>query len=464
MTRKRILIVDDISAVRELLVDALSPSYHVASVASGKEALSRLSQEKYDLLITDIAMPDMNGEELVAEVKRGEMETEIIVITAYGSVESATRMMRMGAYDYIEKPFTIDKIKHTIEKAFEFAALKKENKVLHYRLKQQERIKSLVGNSPTLQKIREKVRLIAPTRATVLIIGESGTGKELVAREIHCLSERRQKSFIKINCASIPETLLESELFGHEKGAFTGALRSVPGKFELANEGTILLDEIGEMSPTIQAKLLRVLQEGEFDRVGGTSPIKVDVRVIATTNRNLRQEIAKGNFREDLFYRLNVVPLEIPPLRERREDIPLLVHHFIEVYSRENGKEPVKLTQAAMSKLRAAYWRGNVRELENVIERAVILAGGNVLDEDFFHFDDEREEQLSLMEHTFRYGSIREMEKLMILNRLSEHNDNRTKAAKTLEISVRTLRNKLHEYNVPKKGKKSAELASPLAG
>jgi DNA-binding NtrC family response regulator len=448
---KRLLVVDDVPQVKDLLVEALKTEFDVTATGSPDEALELVKNNNFDLLITDMAMPGLSGEDLIREVRRLGKEMEIIIITAYGSIEKATRLMRMGVYDYIEKPFTIDKIRHTIAQAFKFSDLKKENKTLQRKMLYYEKVHALIGTSKPMQDVREKIKLIAPTRATVLITGESGTGKEVIAREIHKLSERRDKPFIKINCASIPETLLESELFGHEKGAFTGALRTVPGKFELANTGTILLDEIGEMSGTIQAKLLRVLQEGEFDRVGGTKPIKVDVRIIATTNRNLRKEIAKGNFRDDLFYRLNVVPLEVPPLRDRREDIPLLVKHFIEVFSRENGRDPVKLSNKAMERLMHAYWRGNVRELENIIERAIILANGAPIDESFFSFEDEKDEQMSRLGHTFKYGSIREMEKLMILDRLAEHADNRTRAAKSLDISVRTLRNKLNEYRNERK-------------
>ncbi len=451
------LVVDDLPEVKDLLIDALKSSYQVKGVTTGAEALELLQKERFHMLITDIFMPDMSGEQLISKVKEMGLDIVIIAVTAYGTVENAIKLMRLGAHDYIEKPFELEKLKHTVQRAFELLELKKENKVLHTQLEETARLKSLIGNSLPLQKIRERIRLVASTKATTLITGESGTGKELVAREIHQMSDRKNKPFITVNCASIPESLLESQLFGHEKGAFTSAYRKATGKFELANTGTILLDEIGEMSATIQAKLLRVIQEGEFDRVGGEDPIKTDARIIATTNRNLREEIQKGRFREDLFYRLNVVPIEMPPLRERREDIPLLVNHFIDVYAAENSREPVKLTQAAMTKLCSGYWKGNIRELENHIERAVIMAGGATLDAEFFQLDNEREEQLTKMEHTFRYGSIRSMEKLMILSRLGDLKENRTKAAKTLDISVRTLRNKLHEYNVRRKPKAASE-------
>jgi DNA-binding NtrC family response regulator len=449
--RKKLLVVDDIPAVKDFILDALMPDYDVTGVDCGTDAIKELTARTYDMVITDIAMPDMSGEELTVKVKERHPDVPVVAITACGSVENATKLMKIGAFDYIEKPFTIKRLKHTVGKAFEFTTLKKENRVLQLRLGEHVQVKNLVGNSILLQHVREKIRLVAKTSATILLTGESGVGKEVVAHELHRLSDRANRPFIKINCASIPSTLLENELFGHEKGAYTGAIKAEPGKFELANGGTILLDEIGEMEHTIQAKLLRIIQEGEFDRVGGAKPVTVDVRIIATTNRNLREEIRKGRFREDLFYRLNVVPLEIPPLRDRREDIPLLINHFIEVFTRKNSTEPIVLTEGAVEKLCNAYWKGNVRQLQNVIERAAILRSGMRLDADYFQFENEREEQLSRVEQAFRFGTIRGMEKLMILNRLKDNKNNRTRSAETLDISVRTLRNKLNEYNVPKK-------------
>jgi DNA-binding NtrC family response regulator len=459
------LVVDDIPAVKDFILDALNTDYDVTGVGSATEALQRLSAQPYDMVITDIAMPDMSGEELTARIKENNPDLPVLAVTAYGSVESATKLMKLGAFDYLEKPFTIKRLKHTIGKAFEFTTLKSENRALQLRLGEHVQVKSLVGNSVQLQHVREKIKLVARTSATIMITGESGVGKEVVASEIHRLSDRGNKTFVTINCASIPSTLLENELFGHEKGAYTGAIKSEPGKFELANKGTILLDEIGEMEHTIQAKLLRVIQEGEFDRVGGTRPIKVDARIIATTNRNLKEEIRKGRFREDLYYRLNVVPLEIPPLRERREDIPLLINHFIDIFTKKNATEPISLTESAVEKLCNAYWKGNVRQLQNIIERAVILRSGMKLDADYFQFENEREEQLSRVEHAFRFGTVRDMEKLMILNRLKDNKNNRTRSAETLDISVRTLRNKLNEYNVPKKHEyRAAEEMSPVSG
>jgi DNA-binding NtrC family response regulator len=373
--------------------------------------------------------------------------------------------MKLGAFDYIEKPFTAKRLKHMIEKAFEFASLKSENRALQDRLRDQERVKNLVGNSIQLQHVREKIDLVAKTNANVLISGESGVGKELVGREIHRLSDRAGSPLVKVNCAAVPPSLLDGELFGHENVGVEGALKKQTGKLELADNGTILLDEIGGMDQIVQAKLLRVIQECEFERVGGNVPVKVNVRIIATTAKNMPDEIKKNRFREDLYYRLNVVPLEIPPLRERREDIPLLVSHFINFFAGKNSTGAISVTEKALDKLCNAYWAGNVRQLQNVIERAVVLRGGQTLDADYFQFENERQEQLSIVERAFRFGTIREMEKLMIMNRLKEQGDNRTRSAETLDISVRTLRNKLNEYNVPKKRHQilAAEI-SPVSG
>jgi DNA-binding NtrC family response regulator len=445
------LVVDDIPAVKDFIVDALNTEYDVTGAASGAEALEILSSSSVDMVIADVAMPDMGGEELTVKVKERRPNVPVLAVTAYGSVENVSRLMRVGAFDYIEKPFTVKRLKHMIERAFEFASLKTENRALHVQLRDQEQVKNLVGNSVQLQHVREKIDLVAKASATVLISGESGVGKEVVAHEIHRLSDRADKPFIKVNCAAIPPNLLEGELFGHEDGTYGGVISTQPGKFELAHNGTILLDEIGQMEQTVQAKLLRVIQEGEFDRVGGNLPVKVDVRIIATTNRDLKDEIRRNRFREDLFYRLNVVPLDIPPLRERRGDIPLLINHFIDVFTAKNKTAPISLTEKSVDKLCNAYWEGNVRQLQNIIERAVVLRSGMTLDADYFQFENEREEQLSIVERAFRFGTIRAMEKLMILNRLKDNRNNRTRSAETLDISVRTLRNKLNEYNVPKK-------------
>jgi two-component system response regulator AtoC len=445
------LIVDDIPAVKDFILDALNTEYDVTGVESGSEALEYLSASSVDLVITDVAMPDMGSEELTARVKEKSPDLPVVAVTAYGSAENAARLMRLGAFDYIEKPFTVKRLKHTIQKAFEFASLRTENRALQNRLGEQDQVRNMVGNSVQLQHLREKIGLVARTSATVLISGESGVGKEVVAQELHRLSDRADKPYIKINCAAVPPTLLERDLFGYENGDQVGAGDSEPGKFVVADNGTILLEEIAELEAAAQAQLLRVIQDGEFDREGRQEPVKVNVRILATTSRDLKEEIRKNRFREDLFYRLNVVPMEVPPLREHREDIPLLISHFVEVFSANNNTEPIALTEEAIEKLCNAYWKGNVRQLQNVVERAVILQSGMKLDAAYFQFENEREEQLSEVEQVFRFGTIRGMEKLMILNRLKDNRNNRTRCAETLDISVRTLRNKLNEYNVPKK-------------
>jgi DNA-binding NtrC family response regulator len=347
----------------------------------------------------------------------------------------------------------------------EVARLRGEIRALHLQLSEQDSMNTLVGNSVQIENVREKIRLIAGTGAPVLVTGETGVGKELVAREIHRLSARSDRIFIKINCALVPATVLETELFGREKRTGAGAFSVEPGRLVAADRGTILLDEIDEMDPYIQSMLLQLIEQGSFTRAGGRRPVDVDVRVIAATSRNLKDEVRRGRFREDLFYRLNVVPLEVPPLRDRREDIPLLVAHFIRLFAEQNGSEPVSLAQSAADKLNNAYWNRNVRQLRNVIERAAVLGSGRMLEAGDLQLDNERAEQLSRVDKAFRFGTIRDMEKLMILNRLRDNGNNRTHSAETLDISVRTLRNKLNEYNVPNKyARKSVEEPSPLSG
>jgi len=444
--KRSILIVDDQKLTREFLIDALSGEYDLYEAEDLAEAKRKLNEEQYDLILTDVRMNDREeGIELLQYIKKREINSVVVVMTGYASIEQATEAMRIGAYDYIEKPFTIDEIKIKLKKALEFSSLKRENRNLRRKLSISKG-KEIIGTSPKLKEILKQVDLIADTRATVLITGESGTGKEMIAKRIHNLSSRRDKPFVKINCAAIPEGTLESELFGHEKGSFTSAYRWHPGKFEQAHQGTLLLDEIGEIPPHIQAKLLRVLQEREIDRVGGRKPIPVDVRIISTTNKNLIQEIREGRFREDLYFRLNVVNIEVPPLRERREDIPLLAKHFIEIYCEENGKPVKKLTPQALKKLQNGIWRGNIRELENCIERAVILCEGDEIGEEYFTFDESVMPSSSRIEEIFSSCTLAEAERFMIEERLKKFNSNRTKAAQDLGISVRTLRNKLKLY------------------
>lgn len=457
MDFKRILVVDDEPLMRDFLVETLQrKKYVVDAVGNGSQALEKVKSEHYDLVVSDIRMPEVSGMEVLEDVKKNNPETEVVMITAFGTIENAVDAMKMGAYDYITKPFSADEIEIVVDRALERQQLRDENRILRNdnnqlrnQLKEKYTFSSIVGVTDVMREVYDKIEMIAPSKATVLILGESGTGKELVARAIHYNSDRQNKPFIKVNCAALPESLMESELFGHEKGAFTGAIRTTKGRFELANTGTLLLDEIGELSLPLQSKLLRVLQEREFERVGNPSPLSVDVRVIATTNRDLKEEVKEGNFREDLFYRLNVVPILLPPLRERKEDIPLLADHFLRKYCEDNNRNITGINDAAMNKLMGQDWPGNVRELENHIERAVVLCREEELDDRHFSFEHDGVEQAGVggLEGVGPGVTLREMEKQLILSTLTSENNNRTRASEILGISVRTLRNKLNEYS-----------------
>jgi two-component system NtrC family response regulator len=373
-----ILVVDDeanyLTVMQALLEEA---GYETLTVLSGPEALKVAAQTDLDAVLTDMKMPKMSGIELLKEIKHLYPDIPVIIMTAYGTVEKAVEAMKKGAFDYILKPFKNEEILVTIAKALEHRHLLLKNRLLSNDLEKKYGFPNIVGESKAIQEILALVRRVAGSKATVLISGESGTGKELIARAIHRLSPRSGKTFISVNCAALTETLLESELFGHERGAFTHAVATRKGRFELADGGTLFLDEVAEMSPALQVKLLRVLQEMEFERVGGARTIKVDVRVVAATNKDLKEEVEAGNFREDLYYRLNVVHLNIPPLRQRPEDIPLLALHFLQKYVMENVRADVRLDPEALKLLIRYDWPGNVRELENVMERAVILCGDN---------------------------------------------------------------------------------------
>lgn len=443
---KKILVIEDMDMTREFLMDVLIPKYKVTGVEGTKEAELKMAEESFDLLLLDGRLPKTgDGIEFLRKLRKKSIDSIIIFMTAYGSVEEATEAMRLGAHDYVTKPFTMDELTLKVKNAFEFASMKNENINLRKKLNIQDG-REIIGSSDSLKSVLETADTIADTKATVLITGENGTGKELVARRIHAMSGRKEKPFVRINCAAIPEGTLESELFGHEKGSFTSAHKWHPGKFEQADTGTLLLDEIGEIPMHIQAKLLRVLQERELDRVGGRQPISVDVRIITTTNKNLLTEIREGRFREDLYYRLNVVNIEVPPLRERKEDIILLADHFIRLYCDENGREVKMLSKGALKKMQMGVWRGNIRELENCIERAVILCNDNTISEEYFIFDESVSMGASKVEEILTCCTIAEAERLMIEERLKKYSSNRTKAARDLGISVRTLRNKLKLY------------------
>ncbi len=448
--KKSILVVDDEPLMQEFLLEALGNRnpYNVELAENGREALQKINQQPFDLVISDIRMPDGSGMELLAEIKKINPEIGVILITAYGTVQMAVQAMKHGAFDFIMKPLNVDQIEMVVQKYFKFNQLKKENDFLRGELNRKKGVGNVIGRSQKMKRVMEIVEMVAPSRATVLIQGASGTGKEVVARAIHDKSDRRDKPFVKTNCAALPEGLIESELFGHEKGAFTGAIRSAKGRFELAHGGTLLLDEISEMSLNLQAKLLRVLQEKEFEKLGSTQTLQVDVRIIATTNRDLKEEVKKGKFREDLFYRLNVVPIELPLLRDRKEDIPLLVEYFIQKYSAENKKSVQGIADDALRILMKYNWPGNVRELENTIERAVVISREPLLKPQHFLTFNAFQEDWQGGNQTWSGNTknLKEMERQKILEVLRETNGNRTRAAEELGISVRTLRNKLREF------------------
>ena len=457
MPARPILVVDDEPGMRNALFEALTRQGHAVDLAeNGFEAVEKFKTHPFDLVITDVRMPRMNGIEVLQEIKKTSPLTPVVVVTGYGTVESAVEAMREGAFDYILKPFSLELIEETVDRAlrsgngFQPAAARRPAP---------ENGRPIITEAASMKRLLDIARNVAPSQATVLLQGESGTGKELLARFIHAHSERTSGPFVAVNCASLPEGLLESELFGHEKGSFTGAVARKIGKFELADGGTILLDEISEMDLPLQAKLLRVIQEGEVDRLGGKNPTKIDVRVVATTNRNLKTWVEEGNFRLDLYYRLNVIPLTIPPLRERPGDLELLTEHFLEKYAAIYGREKKVLSAAARRRLLAETWPGNVREFENIIARGVLLSACAEVDVGDLFLDEvgrpaEMEAWPNAWDQPRPAGaevpralmSIREMERDLIGQALSETDGNRTHAAKILGISVRTLRNKLAEY------------------
>jgi len=462
MARASILVIDDEDIMREYVEESLVRAGHtVKSASSGKEGLAAYAQGAFDLVITDLKMTPMDGIEVVKRVRRERASTPCIVMTAYGTIETAVQAMKEGAEDYILKPFTPDELELAVTRAIERGRMVEENKYLRQQANGPFNFEHIVGKSPAMYKVYEQIRKVSHSKSTVLIRGESGTGKELVARAIHCSGDRKDKPFIKVNCAALSAGLLESELFGHEKGAFTGAVDKKIGRFELADGGTLLLDEVSEMALELQPKLLRALQEREIDRVGGIKSIPVDVRIIATSNRPLEQSVQKGEFREDLFFRLSVIPIQLPTLRDRRDDIPQLIEHFLSHFARENGRKGMRIDTTTRARLESHPWPGNVRELQNAIERAVVLASANVLgDADFPML---RSETGPAVAHTnghgngganghahtagFRPGAtVAEMERDLILQTLESCGGNRTRAAEVLAISVRTLRNKLKEY------------------
>lgn len=450
-----VLVVDDeknyLLVMEALLAGA---GYEVLTAEGGEEALEIVRRNDLDLIITDMKMPRLSGIELMEQIKKVYPDLPVIMMTAYGTVEKAVEAMKKGAFDYILKPFKNEEMLLTVAKALELRHLLTENRRLKQDLEQRYRFENIIGNSKAMQSIFAMVEKVAQTRATVLISGESGTGKELIARAIHFRSPRSQGPFISVNCGALTETLLESELFGHEKGAFTHALAMRKGRFELAEGGTLFLDEVAEMSPALQVKLLRVLQEMEFERVGGTKTIRVDVRVVAASNRELQAEVEAGNFREDLFYRLNVVHLQMPPLRQRREDIPLLVMHFIQKYAAANQKGDIKLDPAVMKILLNYSWPGNVRELENVIERAVILCSQNTITPQDLppQIAASPKAELDIDQlvptHIPLPEALDKIEELMIRRALHQSGYVQVRAAELLGITKSLLQYKLKKYQI----------------
>ncbi len=440
----KLLVVDDEAIIRESLHDWLSDAgYLVLTAENGPQALEIIEKEKPSIAIVDLVMPGMDGIELLKRAKKISPRIEVIIITAYGSIPTAITAMREGAYDYIEKPFCPEKVELLIQRLVEHQGLIEENISLHQKLEERYRFENIIAKSPKMQQVIEVIKVVAKSNATALIIGETGTGKELVARAIHSQSYRKDKPFIAVSCAALPESLLESELFGHEKGSFTGAYAQRKGKFEIANRGTLFLDEICEMSANIQVHLLRVLEEKEFTRVGGNELIKVDVRVISATNKDIKKALASGQFREDLYYRLNVVAIELPPLRDRKEDIPVLAQHFLKKFAVENQKEIIGFSPGATDFLLKYEWPGNVRELENAIERAVILAKNS-----YIEVTDLPQENLLLTHQAPLGRSLAEVERNHILNILNETGGNYSDAARSLGISRMTLYNKARAYGL----------------
>ena len=448
---RRILVVDDEKSMREILEIFLkNEGYHVSVAINGESAVEALKSDIFDLIISDMKMPKMGGLELLKNVKESSPDTIFVVMTAFGTTESAVEAMKLGAYDYIQKPFQMDDIRLVVKNALEKQKLQKDVSILKKQLKIPS-IENIIGESSVMQDLFNIITKSASSSANVLIIGESGTGKELVAKAVHNMSQRKDNHFVAVNCAAIPEGLLESELFGYMKGAFTGASSNKQGLFELANDGTLFLDEIGEMPHSLQAKLLRVLEGGTFRRVGGVSDITVDVRLVAATNKNLSDLIENGQFREDLYFRLNVLSLKIPPVRDRRDDIPLLVNHFLEKYAGENKK----FSRDAMTMLQNYRWKGNVRELENIIERVLLLSEGDVMD--IKSLPEEIRSGPSAEKVSISSGGIdmeaimSDTEKAYLLKALEKTNGVKTEAARLLNLTFRSFRHKLKKYGIDKK-------------
>jgi two-component system response regulator AtoC len=450
--KTKILIVDDEMDALDLMEELfIKHGYETFTANNGLEALNVINEQEPDILISDMVMPEMDGIKLLDIVTKKHSDISVIMITAHGTIETAVETMKKGAKDYILKPLRLDEILAKVETISQLKSLMKENQYLREKLSQKYNFNNIIGKNKKMLELFDLIKDIAKTNSTILINGESGTGKELIANAIHFNSDRIKKPFVKVNCGVLAENLLESELFGHMKGSFTGAIKDKLGRFEIANGGTIFLDEIGDISANMQLKLLRVLQEGEFERVGGTETLKVDVRIIAATNRDLAQMMLNGEFRQDLYYRLNVIPLEVPPLRERKDDIPLLISHFLEKFNKHFNKKIDIIEDDAMKCLQNYSWQGNIRELENLIERSVVLnKTGKLTVKDFPHYVVNSEDELS-----FEFdadGSLIDIvdsyEKQIILRALKENNFNKLRTAEKLGIHRSTFMSKLKKFDI----------------
>jgi two-component system, NtrC family, response regulator AtoC len=465
VAQKSILVADDDASIRSLLKQLLvDEGFAVLEASTGIEVVDKVKESSPDLVIMDVRMPELDGIEALARLKSTNPKTAVLIMTAFGSSNAAIRAMELGAFDYITKPFELDKISHSVKRVLDYQDLTAEVEVLRDEISSLVQTERIVGNSPAMQEVYKTIGKVAKADATVLITGESGTGKELVAEALHFNSNRRSGPMVKVSCAALPETLLEAELFGHEKGSFTGAMTQRRGRFEMADKGTIFLDEIGEMTVPTQTKLLRVLQERKIERIGSNLPIKVDIRIIVATNKDLQKQVEQSKFRDDLYYRLNVINIHMPPLRDRKEDIPSLVEHFLAKHRYSATAQPAAISEEAIRRLMEYNWPGNVRELENVIERAVVLSRGQIItsrelpfgDHDAAEGEEGEGEADAKGDSSFFKKSVAQFEKDLIMKALRDANGNRSKAAEMLGIYRRLLYAKIKEYGLegyPPKGR-----------
>ncbi len=452
MKNYTILVIDDEAAQRDVLTGYLKKKeFKILSASSGKEGIETAKSSQVDIIFSDYKMPDITGLEVLEQIKKINPEITFVIVTAYGTVENAVKAMRLGAYDYLSKPIDLDELDLMIGRIIENKNLKSENELLKTQLQEKHKMSSIISQSSKMEEVLSVATRVADSKASVLITGENGTGKEVLAKSIHFLSGRKDKPFVAINIPALSENLLESELFGHEKGSFTGADKMKKGRFELADGGTLFLDEVGDIPPATQVKLLRVLQEHKFERVGGTEMIESDVRIIAATNQDLEKKIKEGTFREDLFYRLNVVSINIPALRERKDDILPLVENFLEKYSKENSRKDLEFSKEAIDLLMKYNFPGNVRELENIVERAVVLTRGSVITVDDLPLNIKgfkEEKSLAPSGEGTLTEQVETLEKKLIFDALQNSGGNQTKAGKMLGLTERNLRYKLKKYNI----------------